>query len=90
MVALFKDHYFETIELLSEEQRENIKNNDKDYIVLDVQCTNNGAWIDLELTNDFPEERFENGECCVFNNDTFSELLMNYEYQTGKNFYEKA
>jgi len=90
MTALFKDHYFDTIELLSQEQREKIKNNTNDYIVIDVQCTNNGAWIDLDLTNNFPRESFENGECCVFDNDTFEELIDNYEYQTGKKFYNKA
>lgn len=87
MTALFKDHYFSTIELLTHEQREEIKNNDKDYIVINVQCTNADAWISLDLTNDFPSEDFENGECSVFDNDTFEELVDNYEEQTGKKFY---
>lgn len=88
MTALFRDHYFDTIELLSQEQREKIKNNHKDYIVLDVQCTNTGAWIDLTLTNNFPEEEFKSGECSIFDNETFEELVDNYEYQTQKKFYQ--
>ena len=88
MTALFRDHYFDTIELLSQEQREKIKNNYKDYIVLDVQCTNTGAWIDLTLTNNFPEKEFKSGECSIFDNETFEELVDNYEYQTQKKFYQ--
>ena len=88
MTALFKDHYFDTIELLTNGQKHAIKNNNKDYIVIDVQATNNGAWIDLTLTNDFPEEAFKSGECCVFDNETFEELVDNYE-QTGKKFYRR-
>ena len=50
MTALKNDNYFETIELLTEEQREAIKNNKKDYIVLDVREDE----IKLSLTNQFP------------------------------------
>ena len=88
MTALLRDNYLETIELLSNEQREAIKHNDKDYIVIDVQCTNTGAWIDLDLTNDFPTERFEAGECCVFDNENFEDLIDNYEQQRRKKFYQ--
>ena len=90
MTALFRDHYFETLELLTNEQKEQIKNNDKDYIVIDVQCTNTGAWIDLSLTNDFPEEDFMNGECSVFDDESFEDLVDNYEYKTGKKFYSET
>jgi len=85
MTALFRDSYLHTIELLTPEQRKAIKNNTKDYIVLDVQATNNGAWIDLKLTNDFPEKAFMSGECCVFDNSSFEDLIDNYE-QTGRKF----
>ena len=87
MTALFRDHYFETIELLTQEQRERIRNNDKEYIVIDVQCTNNGAWINLDLTNDFPDEDFMNGTCTVFDNENFEDLIDRYEYETNKKFY---
>ena len=87
MTALFKDNYFDTIELLSQEQRESIKNNDKDYIVINVQCTNNSAWIDLDLTNDFPVKEMYDGECTVFDDTQWETLVDNYEYQTGKKFY---
>ena len=87
MSTLFRNHYFETIELLTQEQREQIKNNDKDYIVIDVQCTNNSAWINLDLTNDFPDEDFINGTCTVFDNEGFEDLIDCYEYQTNKKFY---
>ncbi len=88
MTALFRDHYFDTIELLTDKQRHAIKNNNRDYIVIDVQATNNGAWIDLTLTNDFPKEAFKSGECSIFDNETFEELVDNYE-QTGKKFYRR-
>lgn len=87
MTALYRDHYFETIELLDDEQREQIRNNDKDYIVLNVAIFNTGAIIIVDCTNDFPTEDFENGEVSVFDNDTFQELIDNYEKETGKNFY---
>lgn len=87
MTALFRDNYFDTIELLSQEQRESIKNNDKDYIVINVQCTNNSAWIDLNLTNDFPVKEMYDGECTVFDDTQWEILIDNYEYQTGKKFY---
>ena len=90
MTALFREHYFETIELLSDEQREQIRNNTKDYIVIDVQATNTMAWIDLSLTNDFPEEKFSSGECSVFDNEDFEDLIDNYEYKTGKKFYSET
>ena len=87
MTALFRNHYFNTIELLTPEQREEIKNNDKDYIVIDVQEINTDALINLNLTNNFPSEDFANGECSVFDNNAFEELIDNYEEQTGKKFY---
>lgn len=82
MTALKNDNYFETIELLTNEQREAIKNNKKDYIVLDVR----GDEIKLSLTNQFPTKKFVDGEVTVFDNDHFEELVDNYE-QTGKKFY---
>ena len=53
MTALKNDNYFETIELLTNEQREAIKNNKKDYIVLDVREDE----IKLSLTNQFPTKK---------------------------------
>lgn len=89
MTALFRDNYFDTIDLLDDNQREAIKNNNKDYIIINVQCTNTGAWIDLKLTNEFSDEDFMSGECSVFDNENFEELIDNYEYKTGKKFYKK-
>ena len=82
MTALKNDNYFETIELLTNEQREAIKNNKKDYIVLDVREDE----ITLSLTNQFPTKKFIDGEVTVLDNDRFEELVDNYE-QTGKKFY---
>ena len=82
MTALKNDNYFETIELLTEEQREAIKNNKKDYIVLDVRKDE----IKLSLTNQFPTKKFVDGDVTVLDNDHFEELVDNYE-QTGKKFY---
>lgn len=82
MTALKNDNYFETIELLTNKQRDSIKNNKKDYIVLDVR----GNEIELSLTNQFPTKKFIDGEVTVFDNDHFEELVDNYE-QTGKKFY---
>lgn len=79
-------HIFEVLDLLSDEQKEQIKNNDRDYIVFDVQCTNAGAWVDLDCTNDFPEEKFSNGECTIFDNDDIEDIIDRYEEQTGKRF----
>ena len=79
-------HIFEVLDLLSDEQKEQIKNNDRDYIVFDVQCTNAGAWVDLDCTNDFPEEKFMNGECTIFDNDDIEDIIDRYEEQTGKRF----
>ena len=87
MTALYRDHYFDTIELLTPEQRELIRNNSKDYIVIDVQCTNTGAWIDLNLTNEFPDEDFMAGRVTALDDDSMAELIDNYEYATGKKFY---
>lgn len=82
MTALFNDNYFDTIELLTPEQRESIKNNKKDYIVLNVQ----GNEIKLKLTNQFPTKEMVKGEVCVFDNESFEDLIDNYE-QTRTNFY---
>ena len=82
MTALFNDNYFDTIELLTPEQRESIKNNKKDYIVLNVQ----GNEIKLKLTNQFPTKEMIKGEVCVFDNESFEDLVDNYE-QTRTNFY---
>lgn len=82
MTALFNDNYFDTIELLTPEQRESIKNNKKDYIVLNVQ----GNEIKLKLTNQFPTKEMVKGEVCVFDNGSFEDLVDNYE-QTRTNFY---
>ena len=82
MAALKNDNYFETIELLTNKQREAIKNNKKDYIVLDVREDE----IKLSLTNQFPTKKFIDGEVTVLDNDHFEELVGNYE-QTGKKFY---
>lgn len=82
MTALFNDNYFDTIELLTPEQRESIKNNKKDYIVLNVQ----GNEIKLRLTNQFPTKEMVKGEVCVFDNESFEDLVDNYE-QTRTNFY---
>lgn len=82
MTALFNDNYFDTIELLTPEQRESIKNNKKDYIVLNVQ----GNEIKLKLTNQFPTKEMVKGEVCVFDNESFEDLVDNYE-QTRTNFY---
>ena len=82
MTALKNDNYFETIELLTNKQREAIKNNKKDYIVLDVREDE----IKLSLTNQFPTKKFVDGEVTVLDNDHFEELVDNYE-QTGKKFY---
>ena len=82
MTALKNDNYFETIELLTNEQREAIKNNKKDYIVLDVRKDE----IKLSLTNQFPTKKFVDGDVTVLDNDHFEELVDNYE-QTGKKFY---
>ena len=89
MTALFREHYFETLELLTEGQKEQIKNNTKEYIVIDVQATNTMAWIVLNFAdeNEFPTEEFENGECSVFDEESFEELVDNYEYKTGKKFF---
>ena len=63
MTALFRDNYIETLKLLSKEQLEQIKETNKDYICLNVQVCNAGAWIDLTLTDDWSEieEDFNNG-----------------------------
>lgn len=82
MTALFNDNYFDTIELLTPEQRKSIKNNKKDYIVLNVQ----GNEIKLKLTNQFPTKEMIKGEVCVFDNGSFEDLVDNYE-QTRTNFY---
>ena len=82
MTALKNDNYFETIELLTNEQREAIKNNKKDYIVLDGRKDE----IKLSLTNQFPTKKFVDGDVTVLDNDHFEELVDNYE-QTGKKFY---
>ena len=87
MVALFMDNYIETLDLLTEKQRNRIKNMAYDYIVLDVQCTNTGAWVNLSLTNKIPIRKLNRGECSVFDKETFTYLMFDYERETGKRFY---
>lgn len=87
MVALFRDNYSETLKLLTEKQRKRIKNNSYDYIILDVQCTNTMAWIDLSLSNKIPVRKLNRGECSVFDKYTFTDLIFDYERETGERFY---
>lgn len=87
MVALFRDNYLETLKLLTEKQRKRIKNNQYDYIILDVQCTNTMAWVDLSLSNKIPVSKLNRGECSVFDKYTFTHLIFDYERETGERFY---
>ena len=77
MTALFRDNYIETLKLLSKEQLEQIKETNKDYICLNIQVCNAGAWIDLTLTDDWSEieEDFNNGECTVLGKDEIFDIL---------------
>lgn len=63
-----KENIHDVINNISDKDKKRIKNTNKEYIILELCCTNNTSWIDVTLTNRTPPT-LHNGECVLYTDD---------------------
>jgi hypothetical protein len=62
-----RENFNDVLDMITPKDKKRILNTNKEYVVLELHCTNNSAWATVTLTNDY--NRYKNvsdhGNCIL-------------------------